>query len=163
MTIIILNLAMVIVSWTRFIFFFFVISSMSKLLLTLQEMIKACLNFLVIAICYMLIMAMILGVLFQEQTVNYYDTIITLLTLWDTVLTGAFQALPPDSPYFNENNILYVIHVIIGNVYLTNYLIALVSTVYENLIPKGDFAYKSNKYMYIERFYIPMEDEWGYS
>ncbi len=56
-----------------------------------------------------------------------------------------------------------MIHVIIGNVYLTNYLIALVSTVYENLIPKGDFAYKSNKYMYIERFYIPMEDEWGYS
>jgi len=46
---------------------------------------------------------------------------------------------------------------------MLNYLIAILSTVYENMLEKGDFAYKSNKYMYIERFFIPMQDKWGYT
>ena len=31
------------------------------------------------------------------------------------------------------------------------------------MLEKGDFAYKSNKYMYVERFYIPMQDQSGYT
>jgi hypothetical protein len=28
---------------------------------------------------------------------------------------------------------------------------------------KGDFAYKCNKYQYIERYHIAFQDEWGYT
>ena len=53
-------------------------------------------------------------------------------------------------------------HVFLANIFLLNYLIAILSTVYEEMLEKGDFAYKSNKYMYIERYLIPLQDEWGY-
>ena len=42
---------------------------------------------------------------------------------------------------------------------MLNYLIAIVSTVYEDNIESGDFVFKSNKYMYIERFMIPLEND----
>jgi hypothetical protein len=41
---------------------------------------------------------------------------------------------------------------------MLNYLIAILTTVYEEMLEQGDFAYKSNKYMYIERFFIPLQD-----
>ena len=42
---------------------------------------------------------------------------------------------------------------------MLNYLIAIVTTVYEDNIESGDFVFKSNKYMYIERFMIPLEND----
>jgi hypothetical protein len=43
-----------------------------------------------------------------------------------------------------------------ANIFMLNYLVAILATIYEIMLEKGDFAYKSNKYMYIERFFIPM-------
>ena len=54
-------------------------------------------------------------------------------------------------------------HSLWANIYLLNYLIAILSTVYEDMLEQGDFAYKSSKYMYIERYMIPMQDEWGFA
>lgn len=64
--IIYMNLAMVLISWCRFISFFLVISSMSRLLMTLSKMITACITFLFITICYILMMIPVFGILFQE-------------------------------------------------------------------------------------------------
>ena len=58
--------------------------------------------------------------------------------------------------------VVILIHILISNIYLLNYLIAILSTVYEEMAELGDFAYKSSKYQYIERYQIAMEDEWGY-
>lgn len=72
------------------------------------------------------------------------------------MLTGGGIFFGDDSPYKLENDLLMIFHILISNVFLLNYLVAILATVYENMLEKGDFAYKSNKYMYIERFYIPM-------
>ena len=48
--------------------------------------------------------------------------------------------------------ILLILHIFISNIFLLNYLIAILSTVYEEMAELGDFAYKSNKYQYIERY-----------
>ena len=54
-------------------------------------------------------------------------------------------------------------NILFANVFLLNYLVAILSTVYEDMMEMGDFAFKSNKYKYIERYNIAFKDQWGYS
>ena len=61
------------------------------------------------------------------------------------------------------HTIYIVVHVAFANIFLLNYLIAILSTVYEDMMEMGDFAYKCNKYKYIERYMIAFKDEWGYT
>lgn len=62
----------------------------------------------------------------------------------------------------NTHAIVLLIHIFISNIFLLNYLIAILSTVYEDMTELGDFQYKSSKYQYIERYQIAMQDLWGY-
>lgn len=78
------------------------------------------------------------------------------------MITGGGVHFDELNPYKVENDIWMLVHVMIGNIFLLNYLIAILATIYEDMLPKGKFAYESNKYMYIERFFIPMLDIWGY-
>lgn len=57
---------------------------------------------------------------------------------------------------------LLIVHIFIANIFLLNYLIAILATVYEEMQPMGLFAYNSNKYQYIERYLAAMKDQWGY-
>jgi hypothetical protein len=66
-----------------------------------------------------------------------------------------------DLLYWNHSTVL-IIHVLIANVFMVNYLVAILSTTYENMLPGGSFAYQSNRYKYIERYKIAMKDPWGY-
>jgi len=50
-------------------------------------------------------------------------------------------------------------HVFISNVFLLNYLVAILSTVYEMMRDLGEFQFKSDRYQYIEKYTIPMMDE----
>jgi hypothetical protein len=56
-----------------------------------------------------------------------------------------------------------MIHVFLGNIFLLNYLVAILSTVYEIMKDQGEFSYKSNKYQFIEKYSIAMLDPNGYS
>jgi hypothetical protein len=72
------------------------------------------------------------------------------------MITGGGLFFGDQSSFKIENDVWMLFHMLVSHVFLLNYLIAILATVYENMLEKGDFAYKSNKYMYIERFYIPM-------
>lgn len=45
-----------------------------------------------------------------------------------------------DKLYWNHSLVL-IIHVLIANVFMVNYLVAILSTTYELMTPKGQFAY----------------------
>ena len=49
-------------------------------------------------------------------------------------------------------------NVFVANIFLLNYLIAILSTVYELMIEKGEFSYKQSKYEFIEKYSIAMLD-----
>lgn len=49
-------------------------------------------------------------------------------------------------------SILLISHVFFANIILMNYLIAILSTTYENMKQSGIFRYKVNLYQYCERF-----------
>ena len=49
-------------------------------------------------------------------------------------------------------------HVFFSNILLMNYLIAILSTTYENMKETGIFKYKVNLYQYCERYMISFND-----
>lgn len=55
------------------------------------------------------------------------------------------------------------LHIYIANIFMLNYLVAILSTVYSEMMDLGEFAFNSNKYLYIERYLIAQKDENGYS
>ena len=57
-----------------------------------------------------------------------------------------------------SHSILMIFHVFFSNILLMNYLIAILSTTYENMKETGIFKYKVNLYQYCERFMIAFSD-----
>ena len=58
---------------------------------------------------------------------------------------------------------MMMVHIFISNIFLLNYLVAIISSVYSIMIIQGEFSYKSNKYEFIEKYSVPLMDRWGYS
>ena len=56
-----------------------------------------------------------------------------------------------------------IFHLYIANIFLLNYLIAILSSVYGEMGEKGLFYYKLYKYKYIERYAVAFKDTDGYS
>jgi hypothetical protein len=56
-----------------------------------------------------------------------------------------------------------MIHVSLSNIFLLNYLVAILATVYEIMKDGGEFAYKSNTYNFIEKYTVALRNEWGYA
>lgn len=43
-----------------------------------------------------------------------------------------------------------------SNIFLMNYLIAILSTVYNYMVEIGEFEFRVNKYEFIEKYSVPM-------
>ena len=60
-----------------------------------------------------------------------------------------------------DHSTLFIIHIFIMNILLLNYLVAILSTTYENMQQSGIFKYKVNLYNYCES-YLSAYKEVGY-
>ena len=87
----------------------------------------------------------------------YVELIVTGRTLFDSML-GNYNMAPFGEDWTNLHDVVMLLHILLSNIFLLNYLIAILSTVYEEMADLGDFAFKSSKYMYIERFMNAMKD-----
>lgn len=149
-----MQLAMVVVSWLRFISLFLVVSAVSKLLITIIKIIMECFIFLFIVICYFLMMLPVIFVIFNESDPALFDPIRCMFVLWDGLM-NAWAETAVD-PWVNQYSTIWICFIIchnfFANLIMLNYLIAIASTIYENMVEVGDFVYKANKYMYIERY-----------
>lgn len=63
----------------------------------------------------------------------------------------------------NLHTVLTIFHILFSKIICINYIIANLMTAYNMMKEKGDFAYKSNRYEYIERYQLALADGWGYS
>ena len=155
-------IAVVIVSWLRFFGYFLVIRQISRLILTLLRMLYDTLGFIFILCCYMVLAATIFTTLFQSTLPEYYGELsLSLRTLFDAFI--GYYVYTEQSNYEMSNSICTMIHVFISNIFLLNYLVAILATVYDYMQDEGEFEYKSNKYEYIEKYSIPILDKHGYS
>ena len=97
----------------------------------------------------------------SDDTNNYLDLSYSFRYLFDAMI-GAYS-YTGDYNYFYASSFLTVIHVFLSNVFLLNFLIAILSTVYNIMMDHGEFSYKSNKYEFIEKYSIAMLDTDGYA
>ncbi|CAI2359649.1 unnamed protein product [Moneuplotes crassus] len=150
-------LFVMIVSWARFFLYFLLEKSISKLLLTLVEMVGDTLSFLLLIGCYILVQASIFTTLFQDTLPdNYGSMILSFRTLFDAGL-AVYSYKGMESKEI-VHSILLILHVFVTNVLLLNYLIAILSTTYENMQQSGIFKYKVNLYQYCERYMRAYEE-----
>jgi Polycystin cation channel len=155
-------IAVVIVSWLRFFGYFLVVRSVSKLISTLMRMISDAVSFILIVSSYLLLMSTVFTTLFQSSMPDDYPDISTSLrTLYDSML-GSYNYSDQEN-YMLSNSILTMIHVFLSNIFLLNFLVAILSTVYEVMMEHGEFSFKSNKYEFIEKYSIAMLDTNGYA
>ena len=117
---------------------------MSKLILTLIKMVGSATWFLLLTGLYLAIVTPIFAILFQEDSIVYIDTISCLRTLFDAMMGSYGYTVGADEQY--KHIYFLIFHIFISNIFLLNYLIAILSTVYEVMNEQGDFAYKSFKY-----------------
>lgn len=144
-------LLVMITSWARFFIYFLLEKAISKLLLTLVEMVGDTLSFLLLIGCYILVQASIFTTLYQDQLpANYGSMILSFRTLFDAGLAVySYKGMESEEVVHSS---LLVLHVFLTNVLLLNYLIAILSTTYENMQQSGIFKYKVNLYQYCERY-----------
>lgn len=90
--------------------------------------------------------ASVFTTLYQDALPNSYGSLIlSFRTLFDAGLAVySYQSI--------DTKFLLIIHVFTMNVLLLNYLIAILSTTYENMQQSGIFKYKVNLYKYCERY-----------
>jgi len=67
-----------------------------------------------------------------------------------------------DDKYEMSFSILMGIHLFIANIFLLNYLVAILSTVYNLMMNVGEFEFKVSMYKFIEKYSMPMAEKHGY-
>ena len=152
-----------VLSWLRFFAYFLIIQSISKLLMTLLRMVQDTVSFLFIGVCYLMIAASVFTIFFAGIEDELFGSLtLSMRTLFDTALANyeGDQELDKKEELYVWLNML---HLVIANIFLLNYLIAILSTVYEQMAEKGDFEYKSNKYQFIEKYSLTFLDPCGYA
>lgn len=148
-------------SWFRFLAILFVIESLSKLLITIVKMMGSATTFLFILFFYLVIMGTIAMTLFQESSITYSTPIFALRTVFDAMCGSYSYDISPEYNYYHT--VFMIVHIFFSNIFMLNYLVAILSTVYEQMMETGDFTYKCYRYKYIERYNIAFQDQWGYS
>ena len=120
-------------------------------------MIGDTLSFMFIVCCFILIMASVFTTLYQDTNPDKYGGLaLTVRSLFDAAI-GQYDYEGMEGRELSHS-ILLIGHVFFSNILLMNYLIAILSTTYENMKQSGIFRYKVNLYKYCERFMIAFND-----
>lgn len=143
--------AVLVISWLRYFSYFLLIKPVSKLLMTLIKMMNDTVSFMFVMVCYLLLAATIFSTLFQAQDEEKYGSLqISMRTMFDYAL-GEYDQVKLEHNNDSHSSLM-MIHIVISNIFLLNFLIAILSTVYVSMISIGDFKFKVNIYAYIEKY-----------
>jgi hypothetical protein len=154
------------ISWFRFFSYFLVISHVSKITLTLFMMLRETVFFMVILGCYLMLMTTVFATLFRDTETDdaihdYHSVFTTMRALVDYFLAN-FPVKDLGS-YQLSHSVLYIIHVTISNIFLLNFLVAILQTVFDIMIQNGDFYATQYQYIFITKYMKAMENsEDGY-
>ena len=160
----ILMQATVLATWSRIIGIALVMELFSKLIIIIWEMLFSAGVFLFIVMYYLIAMSVCALALFQEANPLYKDLIYIWRAMFDNMMAAySYDLFPSQKRMKVEHTFFMFIHIYIANIFLLNYLVAILSTVYSEMMETGEFAYNCKKYLYIERYLIAQKDNSGYT
>lgn len=151
-------------AWLRFFSYFLVITSISKVTITLFKMLWETISFLIILVCYLLLMTTIFATLFRNTDTDDADVYHSLSTTFRALIDYFFANYPyrEMANYTTSHSILYMLHVTFSNIFLLNYLVAILTTVYDIMIKNGDFYSIDYQYQFITKYIKSIEEQNGY-
>jgi hypothetical protein len=97
--------------------------------MTLGKMLKDTMSFIFLVCCYMIVAATVFTTLFENADPSEYGTLSLSVTTLFSAMTAQYDYNVPNN-YMISLSIFLDIHVFLSNVFLMNYLIAILSTVY---------------------------------
>ena len=179
----ILVIFVVVFTWMRFFSYFLVIKGLSRHFITIYKMVKQTIAFIIVVGSVLLFECFVFILLFKDFDSNQYGNIFLSLRQMNDYMNGNYNRstehgsteqnhlLTEESrgsfywihSQLDAHIVFTILHLFLSKILLINYIIALLMTVYNSMLEKGDFAYKSNRYEYIERYQIALSDGWGYS
>lgn len=131
--------------------YFFMIESISKMILTFISMILDTFAFMFLTAWYIFLMSAIFCTVYQNVNPSRYGDIWTSITsIFDGFLASYTYGSVKN--YELEHMVLIIIHIFAGNIVLFNYLIAILSSTYGELLESGQFQFKVKLYRYCERY-----------
>ena len=141
-----LMIAVLIISWLRFFSYFLIVKEISKMLLTIYEMLADTLSFIFIVVCYLLIVASVFTTLYQDVNASKFGGMaISLKTLYDGAM-GIYDYKGMGASREVQFSVLQIVHIYFANILLMNFLIAILSFTYEKMQARSVFKYKVNVY-----------------
>ena len=149
-------IAVVIVAWFRFFMMLLLNKHISPMLNALLIMIIDTASFLCIFAFYTALVASIFFTLYIDtDTAKYGNYLLAARTTFDISTWNYDYDMDGREVSYS---ILVVLHLSISGIFLVNYLIALLTTVYELTKETGDFYYKANVCYYCEKYNTPLKD-----
>lgn len=123
-------ITVIIMSWLRFFTYFLVVGRISRLLMTLLRMVYDCIAFMFIFCSYILIAATIFTTLFQSVDSSEYGSLsLSLETLFSSFI-GNYDYITAPSNIIS-GSICIMLHKFISSILLLNFIIAILSAVYD--------------------------------
>lgn len=130
--------------------------------MTIIKMFSTVGDFFIVTIYYLLLMALIFYAMFSDFISDYYDIVECLRIMFDAFMGTYYHHLLEDPTM----DVLYVVilylHVYVANIFLLNYLVAILATVYGEEQEIGIFSWNTKLYSFIERYRVAFLDENGY-
>ena len=142
----------------RFFILFLAVESVSKMLLTLIYMMIDVGTFLFIMICYLAFSTLLFSALYQDTNQTDYGSIFSSLQVIFLNLLGGYQYIGAGNQEMIFTG-LTLIHIFIVNILLLNFMIAILSNTYGEMLESGNFLYKCSLYEYCERYVIGFKDK----
>ena len=155
-------IAILVFSWLRFFAYFLIVEGISVMIMTLLRMLIDAMAFVFIFICYLLIVTTIFTTVFQTVDPDEYGSLsLSFLTLY-TAFIGPYTYEAADNGFSISGSIFVVTHRFLSSIFLMNFLIAILSSVFEYMKDDGKFEFKKAKYEFIEKYSIALMDPNGY-
>ncbi len=146
-----------VVSWLRFFMYFLLIKPISQVLLTLYEMLSDTLSFILVLICYFLLVSSVFTTLFQDvHPEKYGGFVVSARSLFDSAM-AVYDYKGMGEGGEEAYSVLQIVHIFFSNILLFNFLIAILSFTFESMQKLSNFKYKANVYKYSERFLAAFE------
>lgn len=139
------------ITWFRFFSYFLMVRRVSKLFITLMEMLQSTLSFLFLIGCYLTIMGTAFNMQFsQSNSAMYGSVILAMRTLFDEMVCNYnyINLGSEDTPHV----ICLTIHVILTHVFLVNYLIAVLTNIHNTMIQDGEYTYIKIRYLFYSKY-----------
>jgi hypothetical protein len=122
-----------VLAWIRFFSYFLVINSIGKLTITLFFMIKETMIFLIVLLSYLIIMTTIFAICFNNANPVDHPEYLTIAESFRTLFDYMVAEMERKNMknYDVSHSIFYMFHVLFSAIFLVNYLVAILSMVYE--------------------------------